>query len=524
VVLHASRNDVFSGTRQRAVRARRPWLGVIVWLFMLAVATPTLVLAQAGEPADADAQAYTIKRLAKNEVRYRKLADGWVWVAPYFQYRLEREDERYLYVREYATPPAATPAPPSGAPRSEPTAPPPLSEVDRVVLAPFSSGLPTAGQWRNQFALADVNGDGHADLVHGPPRKGGGGPHIWLGDGAGHWRSWSDAVYPPAAYDYGAAAVADFDGDGHADLALAAHLKGITVLLGDGEGRFRIASTPLDFEPDRRRAFTTRAIVARDWNRDGRPDLIALGEGPSRGGGGSLGWVVYLNEDGLRWRRQAQAAPAPRTFGDALAVADVDGDGWDDLLTASHALGNRHVLHYGGPRERTVSLDALPAQAMISSVAAADFDGDRHPDLAFGSLSHDDSGTWHASIDVLLARPGDAWRRVVVHSQATRAIPRAIAAGDVDGDGRVDLAAVDDEGTLRLFLGDGGGGFASERSPEVAPLGSACRGYAVRLADLNGDGRDEIVAAFASDASTRSDEPGCAGGGRLQAWTPAPRR
>src|SRR4051794_31137152 len=84
----------------------------------------------------------------------------------------------------------------------------------------LSEGLPHKGQWRHGFALADMNGDGRADIGFGPARKGTRSPAIFLGEPQA-WKLWREAEYPSAAYDYGAAASADFDGDGHADLALA---------------------------------------------------------------------------------------------------------------------------------------------------------------------------------------------------------------------------------------------------------------------------------------------------------------
>src|SRR5256885_7736606 len=85
----------------------------------------------------------------------------------------------------------------------------------RVKFVPFSAGLPTAGQWRNGFDIADMNEDGHPDIVHSPARKSPGAPVIFLGDGKGNWRRWSEARFAPLPYDYGDAAVGDFNGDGH---------------------------------------------------------------------------------------------------------------------------------------------------------------------------------------------------------------------------------------------------------------------------------------------------------------------
>src|SRR5260370_861172 len=50
-------------------------------------------------------------------------------------------------------------------------------------LEPFGRGLPDKGQWRQGFAIADMNGDGHPDLILPPPRGVPGVPEIFLGDG-----------------------------------------------------------------------------------------------------------------------------------------------------------------------------------------------------------------------------------------------------------------------------------------------------------------------------------------------------
>jgi hypothetical protein len=97
----------------------------------------------------------------------------------------------------------------------------------------------------------------------------------------------------------------------------------------------------------------------------------------------------------------------------------------------------------------------------------------------------------------------------------------ALATGDIDGDKNTDVAALDSDGTLRLFLGDGKGGFVEEQSSEVPSLGAGCRGYHLRLVDLNADSRDEIIAAFASEPMVMSGQMGCAGNGRLQVWSPS---
>ncbi|HVR28811.1 MAG TPA: VCBS repeat-containing protein, partial [Thermoanaerobaculia bacterium] len=110
--------------------------------------------------------------------------------------------------------------------------------VDRLTFVPFDHGLPRQGQWRQGFDVADINGDGHLDIVHGPLRKGSYQPVVFLGDGAGSWRAWEDVTWPELAYDYGDAAVGDVNGNGLLDVALGIHLRGVLVLIQEEPGRF----------------------------------------------------------------------------------------------------------------------------------------------------------------------------------------------------------------------------------------------------------------------------------------------
>jgi hypothetical protein len=108
---------------------------------------------------------------------------------------------------------------------------------------------------------------------------------IFLGDGKGSWLRWREAKFPSLAYDYGDVQAGDFNGDGHPDLALAVHLRGLIALLGDGKGGFRNASEGLDFALGGRTPFSSTALRIVDWNGDGRPDILAFGEGPGLMGG-----------------------------------------------------------------------------------------------------------------------------------------------------------------------------------------------------------------------------------------------
>jgi VCBS repeat protein/FG-GAP repeat protein len=484
---------------------------------------------------------YFIHRIAKVEGAY-------VWVVEGKRVQLPRgltldvvgQDDKTFSVKIYGTPPEwvqenkpAGPPSPEDLARVAASYKPEAADVDRLQLAAIGQGLPSQGQWRHGFAVADVNKDGHLDIVHGPPRKGGSRPVIFLGDGKGGWRRWAEATFPALPFDYGDAAVADFNGDGNPDIALACHLRGIAVMVGDGRGHFRLWSQGIGFQAADSDVpvFSSRAIVAVDWNRDGKPDLVALGEGPrlavartkdsaSDFSGGARGLLVYLNQGDGTWRKEAPAERKDVGFGDALVVADFNGDGRLDVATASAVMGNRSLLHLakadGTWEERP--LDALRPQAIFRALASGDFNRDGRPDLAVGYTSNE-MGVVRTGVDVLLARRGGTWERRALANEEKNVGIWSLDAGDLNGDGALDLVGLDGEGLPWVFLGDGKGSFAREQSPEMKPPDTGCAGYHVALADVDGDGEAEVLAGFAGEGSSSPlGVPRCTTGGGLKAW------
>lgn len=387
----------------------------------------------------------------------------------------------------------------------------PGDSADRLRFVPFGDGLPGRGQWRQGFEIADMNGDGHLDIVHGPPRKQPGqGPVVYLGDGAGHWKRW-DGTFPSMRYDYGDVAVGDFDGDGRPDVALAMHLLGMVALVQKEPGRFERWSEGLDYLPAASGApssFTARTVEAADWNGDGLDDLIVLGEGPKLaidatpqlGGDESFGAVVYLNEGGGQWRRVDRGTGREQLFGDALEVTDLDGDGRLDFVTGTSALGRDDLLHLAAAGElwETAEIDVRPL-ARVSGVTSGDFDGDGRVDLALGYVGYEGEA-WRAGVDVYL-HGDDGWNRRAVWNEVTRDGVSALDAGDLDGDGRLDLVALTQDGELLAWRGRGDGAFEREPSDEVATF-PGCAGFHVEIRDLDGDGRGDVVAGYAGEAGS----------------------
>ena len=427
-----------------------------------------------------------------------------------------------------------------------------MKEKDTLTLSRSDEGLPRRGQWRNGFVFADMNEDGHLDLVHGPARKSFTGPRIFLGDGSGSsWKSWGEASYPSAPYDYGDVAVADFNGDGHLDMTLAMHLTGFVTLIGDGKGKFELwgEGLPLVKSVERTTAqgqpkrnpkrtpprFSSRTMVSTDWTGNGRPDLIAVGEGPgspeqiAEGRLASTGRVVFENLGDGTWKEHADS----ETFmGDHLVLTDFDGNGTTDFVTDSLVVGNHGLVNYrdeGSAMWRTEQFPVERRRPILRGVAVDDFDGDGAQDLVM-SLRVVQAKTIVQAIDLYLSRKQDdgtqSWEHRILVSNIEEIVNfKSLAAGDIDGDGDADLIALMAEGNVWILLNDGKGNFVREVSPEleVPAAHKFCNGYRVRLVDLDGDGRPEIAANFAGEPGSEAlfvgvAEPRCQANGSLRIW------
>jgi hypothetical protein len=500
---------------------------------------------------DEDGREYFLKKLAKKPGEYQWITENRIKYKRWYSFDVAKHDDEFLYLKIYkpaVTPPGLTPEAIAAREAAEEKAiestyQTEVGTSDRIRLISFDEGLPKTGMWRNGLAVADVDGDGELDIVHGPPRKGALVPRIFLGDGKGHWKFWREAVFPRAPYDYGDAAAADFNGDGRTDLALAFHLRGILVLIQDKDkpGSFIPWTEGMDMQipgsGSDASGFSSREIEVVDWNSDGRPDILALGEGPRPAGNlrgtttGLIssfahGGVVYLNHGDGTWKRLDKGLQHNGIFGDALAIGDFDGNGRTDFLTGSNVLNRRDILNLGNKDDDTwesVELDLFRPAAYMQSVAAADFNGDGRDDMAVGFASWEKK-LWRTGIDVLLSTETEGWTRRTLSVHESRESFWAMGAGDLDGDGNSDIVATTSEGHVKVFLGDGRGGFEDESTPEIA-IPAGCRGYSVRLVDLDRDGRDELVASFAGEGAALP-MPGftesCVTGGEIAVWRSEP--
>jgi FG-GAP-like repeat len=377
---------------------------------------------------------------------------------------------------------------------------------------PFDTGLPRGGQWRHGLAVADMNGDARPDLAFSSPRKQPGPPVIFLNQGNGQWRRWQEARFPSSMpFDYGAVAAASFDGNGAADLALASHYRGVIVLLNDGHGTFTTSNDGLGFPTTSQGSapFSSRAVVALDWNRDGLMDFAALSDGPRPGVPGvQLGVTVFENL-GTAWKTTRAATDV--VFGDDIATGDVDGDLLPDLVTASSNTGDARILRLGADALGRRAVQTLLAPAVVRAADLHDFDDDGRDEIviAYTSAAQPRRG----SIELMSYPNGvrSLWSEELVDVAD-------VAAGDINGDGAADVVAALQNGQLLTFRGDGQGFVTRDADISTPEWRRGCNAYAVSLADLDGDGRDEIIAAFAGESA------GCTSQGGVEVWRTVPMK
>jgi hypothetical protein len=392
------------------------------------------------------------------------------------------------------------------------------------------------------IATADVDGDGDLDIV--TANSGTKDFSVRLNTGNGKFA-------PAKAYSHGGASpdplslnVVDLNGDGSPDLATTAS-KSLIVVFNNGDGTFS--------EPVTQKSSVSIKLLARaDFDRDGDLDFVTRTTRPKgllvKHNDGSGGFGV-TKEIGLDFSS------------DASVVGDFDGDGWDDLALASSSPKATTVLWNSGGGGDAVSFgfetEIIPLEGCSDRSRGChphggtlvDIDGDGDLD-AVGFHTH--PGEFHIVDNengIMVARPksykfGGTGAQNGEH-------PQWVDAGDLDGDGDIDLVTVDNRsndfwvhinegdgtfekagkdrrirvgnapqhvslgdidgdgdldgvvgnlgaGSVSLVINNGDGTFVSQRSKDIR-TGAGARGTAI--ADLDGDGAADIAVANSSASS-----------------------
>ncbi|HWZ83552.1 MAG TPA: FG-GAP-like repeat-containing protein [Terriglobales bacterium] len=357
----------------------------------------------------------------------------------------------------------------------------------------------SGGYTANSVAVADLNDDGKPDLVVGNKcanngcQGSRGSVGILLGNGDGSFQA-AVAYDSGSASDVGAVAIADLNGDHKPDLVVINESSSaVAVLLGNGNGTFQPAVTHSSG------GMTPTSVAVADVNGDGKLDILVTNACGDPDCDGSVG-VLLGNGNGTF--QPAVTYPSGGITATSIAVADVNHDGKPDLLVANDCAGTCSeikgavaVLLGNGNATFQPALSYDSGGTHANGVTAADVNGDGNTDLLVSNLVQN-------TVGVLLGNGNGTFQPAVTYSSdpgSNASVVASVGVADVNGDGKPDLLVVNDSlggdgnngGAVALLVGNGDGTFQSAVN---YPSG----GYiALRLAvaDLNGDGRPDLLIA-----------------------------
>lgn len=251
-------------------------------------------------------------------------------------------------------------------------------------------------------------------------------------------------------------------------------------------------------------------VAAGDLNGDGFSDAVIGAPGLGTG----QVFVVYGSADGVSDLIPLQLNAATLNFGREVAVSDLDGNGYADIV-ASYSGGV--WLYMNGPDGlSTDPVQRTGTPGFGARLTIADIDDDGMPDLLIGDRTVGRLVTQNeGAVHVYLARDTywqtDAYARFVIWGGVSnRHFGDEIAVGDIDGDGQPDLlvsAAFDGSGDVAVYLGadNNWGSIAPQASFLInSPAGGSARfGYSMAAdGDVDGDGIDDIlIGAYAAASS-----------------------
>jgi Chitobiase/beta-hexosaminidase C-terminal domain/FG-GAP-like repeat/Bacterial Ig-like domain (group 3) len=284
-------------------------------------------------------------------------------------------------------------------------------------------------------------------------------------------------IAQPAIANLGGVVVGDFNSDGIPDMAVSGLPSNsgitqglITILLGNGDGTFSIASS-IASGPE------PYPVAVVDANGDGIPDLVA---GDS--GGITVGFqpmTILLGKGDGTFQISSRLSQLPPAI---VVVTDLNGDGIPDLaMTTQYYDTAPVVLAFLGDGAGGFSLKStIDTFEAASGIATGDFNRDGIPDLAV-------TDEFAYTVTILLGNGDGTFTPGATYPVGTQ--PVALVAADFNGDGMPDLALINRlDSTISILLGEGDGKFAVQppRSVNTAPDNLA-------VADFNQDGIQDIA-------------------------------
>ena len=329
----------------------------------------------------------------------------------------------------------------------------------------------------DHFAVGDLNADGKVDvavtgIINGNTAL----IESFVGVGDGTFGA--PKIVPNVAGFPSGVAIGDFTGDNKADLVVGG-VGFFGVLIGAGDGSFAgVSKTTVPDSPF--------DVAVGDFNKDGKLDAVGTDPGS------------YLDLMLGNGNSSLQAPKITNLKGPVVLVADWNGDGKLDtavLSTSVVNMANGGITLMLGNGDGTFGAGVMVQKTTAPvDVAVGDLNGDKIPDLAIALL--DPASQWMPGTLVTLLGKGDG-TFLAGSTSALGAHPVSLALADFNGDGILDVVTANDAtggggmADMSVLAGKGDGSFSAQ-----AKLSAA--GGALRAADVNGDGKVDLVVRVAN--------------------------
>ena len=319
--------------------------------------------------------------------------------------------------------------------------------------------------------LGDGDGDGDLDVFTAADFNGGTG--LYWENTAGDGSAWTSRTTVFSFSNFGDTAIGDLDGDGDLDVVgVEADPNGIFGgfnTAGDGS-TWNSTGFPIGVLGD------GLGLEVGDMDSDGDLDMV---------GAGTSGLRYFGNNNGNGTSWSSSTIVSGITIA-SVAVVDMDGDGDLDAL-ASSSDSTTEVMWFentAGDGSAWTEHAVSTARSDAESAEPGDVDGDGDMDVLFASPS-DGLFAWAENT----LGDGTAWTEHTIDTGATT--PVDVHAADLDMDGDLDLVAADASTfTVDWYENTAGDGSAWARRSIQSTAGEA---RAVAVGDLDGDGDPDVV-------------------------------
>lgn len=293
--------------------------------------------------------------------------------------------------------------------------------------------------------LGDVNGDGRPDILIGSYNQQ---SRLFINRGGGAFGDETFVRLPRASYPTFSVKFADFEGDGDLDIAVGNRGAQSRIWINNGTGVFADETTT--------RAptgvYDTIRIAVGDVTGDGRPEVVFANYNFPAGQQDRL----WINDGSGAFSDGTSARlPAVIDIGNGATIADVNRDGWNDIIITNvggqlnRLYMNRGSSNPGFFSDVTSTNMPLNTSNHTTNVAAGDVDSDGDLDLIMSN-----GGSTAAQLNRLLINNGSG----VFADETTTRLPATLTwavdvdFSDVNGDGCLDIVEANYNSQNRLYL------------------------------------------------------------------------